>query len=290
MAAAWGKRMKSVVITGVSSGIGLGAARVLAKAGYRVFGSVRKQADADRVKQALGDAFTPLLFDVTDQSAVAAAAATVRDALAGEPLFGLVNNAGIAVGGPLLELPLDDIRHQMEVNLIGLVGVSQAFAPLLWTGKEQGKAPGRIVMISSVGGRSALPFMAAYSASKFALEGLSEALRREMLLFGVKVIVIAPGMVLTEMAGKGAATDITPYKDGPYFAGLQKVLSFFNQPSSALKPDQLGEAILRALTTAKPKVRYTVAPNPLQTLMIETLPKSVTDQMIGRMLGLLPAK
>jgi len=281
--------MKSVVITGVSSGIGLGAARVLTAAGLHVYGSVRKQADADRIKQELGERFTPLLFDVTDVKTIAAAADQVRAELAGEPLFGLVNNAGIAVAGPLLELPLDDIRRQMEVNLIGVVGVSQAFAPLLWTGKDQGRTPGRIVMISSVGGKSALPFLAPYNASKFALEGLSESLRREMLLFGVGVVIIAPGMVATEMAGKGAATDIAPYKDGPYYAGLQKVMSFFTQPSAALKPDQLGQAILKALTVSKPKVRYTVAPDPMQTFLLENLPKSVTDRMIGRMLGLLPS-
>jgi len=281
--------MKSVVITGVSSGIGLGAARVLTAAGYRVFGSVRKQADADKLKSEMGERFTPLLFDVTDQAAVATAAARVRVELAGEPLFGLVNNAGVAVAGPLLELPLEEIRRQLEVNLIGLIGVTQAFAPLLWAGGA-GEARGRIVNISSVGGKSALPFLAPYNASKFALEGVSESLRREMLLFGVKVVVIAPGMVTTEMAGKGAQTDIAPYKDGPYYPGLQKVLAFFTQPSAALKPEQLGQAILKALTVANPKVRYTVAPDPLQTFLIEALPKSLTDRMIAGMLGLKPAE
>jgi NAD(P)-dependent dehydrogenase (short-subunit alcohol dehydrogenase family) len=281
--------MQSVVITGVSSGIGLGAARVLTAAGFRVYGSVRKRADADRLKQDLGERFTPLVFDVTDPKSIAAAADKVRAELAGEPLFGLVNNAGIAVAGPLLELPLDEIRRQLEVNLIGVIGVTQAFAPLLWTSKAPGKAPGRIVNISSVGGKSALPFLAPYNASKFALEGLSESLRREMLLFGVKVVIIAPGMVSTEMAAKGAEIDIAPYKDGPYYPGLQKVLAFFTKPSRALRPEQLGQAILKALTVAKPKVRYTVAPDPMQTFLIENLPKSVSDRMIGGMLGLKPA-
>lgn len=284
--------MKSVVITGVSSGIGLGAARVLTAAGLHVYGSVRRQADADRIKQELGDRFTPLLFDVTDAASIAAAADKVRSELAGEPLFGLVNNAGVAVAGPLLELPLDELRRQLEVNLIGVVGVTQAFAPLLWAGagKPKGrgrrKAAGRIVNIGSVGGRSALPFMAPYSASKFALEGLSESLRREMLLFGVRVILIAPGMVSTEMAAKGGETDIARYKDGPYYDGLRKILNFFTQPSAALTPDRLGQSILTALTVARPKVRYTVAPNPVQTFMIEALPKSVTDRMVAGMFGL----
>jgi NAD(P)-dependent dehydrogenase (short-subunit alcohol dehydrogenase family) len=124
--------MKSVVITGVSSGIGQGAARVLVGEGYRVFGSVRRQADADRLRQELGEAFTPLLFDVTDAAAVKVGAEVVREALAGETLFGLVNNAGIAVAGPLLDLPLEEFRRQLEVNLVGVVASLQAFAPMLW--------------------------------------------------------------------------------------------------------------------------------------------------------------
>lgn len=279
--------MKSVVITGVSTGIGQGAARVLTRSGFQVFGSVRRQADADRLKQELGEAFTPLLFDVTDQDAISRAAALVREALGDEPLFGLVNNAGIAVAGPLLETPLDELRRQMEINLVGVVAVCQAFAPLLWTGREAGKAPGRLINITSVGGKTALPFMAPYCASKFALEGLTESLRREMLLFGVDVIAIAPGMVQTEMTAKGAATDLSPYEAGPYAKALEKVRAFMTPGGRAtLQPDRLGEAIRLALTTRQPKTRYTIAPDPVQTFMLEHLPKRLIDRMVGRQLGL----
>ncbi|HUD51942.1 SDR family NAD(P)-dependent oxidoreductase, partial [Parvibaculum sp.] len=123
--------MKSIVVTGVSTGIGWGATKVLTKAGFHVFGSVRKEADAQRLKQDFGDRFTPLLFDVTDVAAVKRGADEVRAALKGEKLFGLVNNAGIAVSGPLLELPIEEFRTQMEVNLTGPLIVTQAFAPLL---------------------------------------------------------------------------------------------------------------------------------------------------------------
>lgn len=281
--------MKSVVITGVSSGIGQGAAKVLSEAGVQVFGAVRRQADADRLKQALGERFTPLLFDVTDAPAIKAAAETVGAALGGEPLFGLVNNAGVAVAGPLMELPLDEIRHQMEVNLIGVVAVTQAFGPLLWAGRERGAKPGRIVNITSVGGKTALPFMAPYCASKFALEGLTESLRREMLLFGVEVIAIAPGMVQTEMTAKGAETDLTPYEGGPYAGALAKIRAFMTPGSRpTLKPEDLGRAIQEALTAPRPKVRYTIAPDPVQTFLMEHLPKRVIDRMVGRQLGLLP--
>jgi NAD(P)-dependent dehydrogenase (short-subunit alcohol dehydrogenase family) len=279
--------MKSVVITGVSSGIGLGATRVLVQEGYRVFGSVRRQVDADRLRQELGERFVPLLLDVTDIAAVKAGAEQVRVALGGEPLFGLVNNAGIAVAGPLLELPLDELRHQLEVNLIGVVASLQAFAPMLWQGVPAGEKPGRVVNVTSVGGKTALPFLGPYVASKFALEGVSESLRREMRLFGVEVIVIAPGFVSTEMTTKGAEYDMSPYAGTPYAAALAKVKAFMTPgEGAALPPERLGRAILHALTTPRPAVRYTVAPNPLQTFLIEHLPKRMIDGLIGSQLGL----
>jgi len=282
--------MKSVVITGVSSGIGRGAAKVLVDAGYQVFGSVRRQADADSVRQELGERFTPLIFDVTDTAAVKAGAAVVAEALGGKPLYGLVNNAGIAVAGPLLELPLEELRRQLEVNVVGVVATLQAFAPMLWQGVGPGERPGRIVNITSVGGKTALPFLAPYVASKFALEGVTESLRLEMLLFGVDVIAIAPGFVATEMTVKGAELDLSPYAKTPYAAALAKVQAFMSPgANAALTPERLGRAIETALSVAKPKVRYTVAPNPLQTFLIEHLPKRAVDGLLAGQLGLKPS-
>src|SRR5512140_191283 len=146
--------MQSVVITGASTGIGWAAAKLLLGRGFRVFGSVRKQADADRLKAEFGAGFTPLLFDVTDEAAVLAAAREVRAALNGETLTGLVNNAGIAVAGPVLELSADEFRRQMDVNVIGPVIVTQAFAPLLGSDPTLKGPKGRIVMISSVAGKN----------------------------------------------------------------------------------------------------------------------------------------
>ena len=179
--------MKTVVVTGASTGIGWGCVKVLIAAGSRVFGSVRKQADGDRLSAAFGPNFTPLLFDVTDEAAVAAGARQVEAALGGETLSGLVNNAGIAVPGPLLHLKIDDFEHQLAVNVTGQLIVTQAFAPLLGVDRSRKGVPGRIVMISSVGGKNAMPFLGAYSASKFALEGMSESLRRELMPFGIDV-------------------------------------------------------------------------------------------------------
>jgi NAD(P)-dependent dehydrogenase (short-subunit alcohol dehydrogenase family) len=152
--------MRSVVITGTSMGTGWGTAKVLIANGFRVFGSVRKTSDAERLAAEFGDRFVPLIFDVTDEAAVNAAAADVRAALAGETLAGLVNNAGVAIAGPLLELPIEEFRHQIEINLVGVVITTKAFAPLVGTDRQLWGVAGRIVNISSVGGRNAVPFLA----------------------------------------------------------------------------------------------------------------------------------
>jgi NAD(P)-dependent dehydrogenase (short-subunit alcohol dehydrogenase family) len=212
---------RSVVVTGASTGIGHACVKVLVGGGFHVFGSVRKPADADRLAKEFGNSFTPLIFDVTDEAAVAAGAKQVEATLGGATLFGLVNNAGIAVPGPLLYLKVDDFRHQLAVNLTGQLIVTQSFAPLLGADRERKGAPGRIVMISSVGGKNALPFAGPYAASKFALEGLSESLRRELMLFGIDVIVVAPGSVATPIWDKAEAMDITPFAATPYADALK---------------------------------------------------------------------
>src|ERR1700678_3780224 len=149
---------RSVVVTGSSTGIGWGITKILIKKGIRVFGRVRKQADADRLQAEFGTNFVPLMFDVTDSRAVIEAAKKTSEMLDGWPLLGLVNNAGIAVSGPLLYLDVDEFRHQLEVNITGQLIATQAFAPLLMAQKTQKSGPGRIVMISSVGGKNATPF------------------------------------------------------------------------------------------------------------------------------------
>jgi len=283
--------MKSVVVTGSSTGIGWGATKVLIRNGFRVFGSVRKQADADRLSKEFGSAFVPLMFDVTDAQAVAAAAEKVSAALSGETLAGLVNNAGIAVAGPLLYLKIDELRQQLEVNVTGQVIVTQAFAPLLGADPSRKGPPGRIVMISSVGGKSANPFMGPYNASKFAIEGLSESLRRELMLFGIDVIVVAPGAVATPIWAKAEDVDVTQYANTPYMTQLQKIRAYMlDRGPKGLKPETLGEAIHLALTAPHPKVRYTVTPDRLQEIMGAILPKRTMDRLIAGRLGLTPVK
>src|SRR5271170_2729104 len=218
--------MKSVVVTGVSTGIGWGCVKVLIAGGFRVFGSVRKEADADRLSKEFGSNFTPLIFDVTDEAAVGAGAKQVEAALGGETLLGLVNNAGVAVVGPLLNLKIEEFEHQLAVNLAGPLIVTQAFARLLGAGPSPQGAPGRIVMISSVGGKNAMPFLGPYCASKFGLEGLSESLRRELMIFGVDVIVVAPGTIATPIWSKADAVDVTPFANSPYAAALTRLKGY----------------------------------------------------------------
>jgi len=279
--------MKSVVVTGSSTGIGWGIAKVLVAKGFRVFGSVRKAEDGERLQKEFGANFTQLIFDVTDTVAVARGAEQLSAALGGETLSGLVNNAGIAVAGPLLYLKLDEFRQQIEVNLTGQLIVTQAFAPLLGADRSRRGEPGRIVMISSGGGKNANPFLGPYSASKFGLEGMAEALRRELMIFGIDVIIVAPGAVATPIWDKAEAVDVQQYDNTPYAKPLAGVKTYMLALGrKGLPPEKLGEAVHRALTVAKPKTRYSVTPQPFQNFLMLNLPKRMVDNMIAGQLGL----
>ena len=279
--------MKSVVITGASTGIGWATAKLLLDRGFRVFGSVRNQADADRLKSEFGANFTALLFDVTDEAAALAASREVRGALNGETLAGLVNNAGIAVAGAVLEISADAFRRQMEVNVIGPVIATQAFGPLLGSDPSLKGPKGRIVMISSVAGKSGNPLASAYSASKHAIEGLSESLRREMMLFGIDVIIVAPGAVKTPIWGKSDKAELAT--NSPYAPALTKIRAFTKHLSKiGLPPEKIAERIFEALTSANPKVRYQITPDPMRHLVMSVLPKRTVDKLIAKRLDLLP--
>lgn len=282
--------MRSVVITGASTGIGWATARMLLDKGFRVFGSVRKQADADRLRGEFGANFTPLLFDVTDEGAVLSAAREVRAALNGETLAGLVNNAGIAVPGPVLELSADEFRRQMDVNVVGPIIATQAFGPLLGSDASLRGPKGRIVMISSVAGKNGNPLTPAYSASKHAIEGLSESLRRELMLFGIDVVIVAPGAVKTPIWSKGQDSfDINKYKNSPYLPALQKVTVLMQHLDSiGLPPEKIADVVHTALTVPNPKVRYQIAPDPMRHLVTAVLPKRMVDKIIAKRVGLMP--
>jgi len=279
--------MKSVVVTGASTGIGWGCVKVLIGHGLRVFGSVRKPEDAERLSKEFGPNFVPLVFDVTDAKAVAAGAAKVAEALGNEKLFGLVNNAGIAVPGPLLYLDADELRNQIEVNVIGQLIVTQAFAPLLGTDRSRKGKPGRIVMMSSIGGKNAFPFNGPYHASKYALEGMSESLRRELMVYGIDVILIRPGAIATPIWDKAEALDVSRFDNTPYVKALAKLKDVaITLGRKGYPPERIGRAVLKALTLRNPKTAYTEDPDKVQGFVVDKFPKRLVDRIVASQLGL----
>ena len=279
--------MQSVVITGVSTGIGWGIAKVLIQKGFRVFGSVRKTQDAERLFKEFGENFVPLIFDVTDEAAVLAGARQVREQLSGETLFGLVNNAGIAVPAPLIHQSTDEFRHQLEVNLVSVLVVTKAFVPLLGSDRSLHGKPGRIINISSVSGVSGFPFVGAYATSKHGLEGFSESLRRELMLYGIDVIIIGPGSVATPIWDKAEKEDLSRYADTDYIESARRVYEYMIRDGrKGYPPEKVGEVVWHALTTPNPRVRYAVIPGSSFRRIIQTLlPRRVVDRIIARNLG-----
>jgi NAD(P)-dependent dehydrogenase (short-subunit alcohol dehydrogenase family) len=279
--------MKQVVVTGVSTGIGEATAKVLVNHGFRVFGSVRKTTDASRLQRELGEMFVPLLFDVTDEPAVLAEAARVSQILQAEKLAGLVNNAGIEVAGPLAHLATEQFRHQLEVNLLGPFIVTKAFLPLLGTDPARKGTPGRIVNVSSTSARIAGPFTGAYAASKFGLEGFSDSLRRELILFGIDVIIIRPGAVVTPIWQKSAGLT-ERFLETPFEEALAKFEHYASQEAvDGFSSAVIGNAIYRALTTKHPRARSAVVPSPLKNWIIPRLiPIRTLDKLIAQFFGI----
>lgn len=281
--------MKKFVVTGVSTGIGRALTRRLIADGAHVFGSVRHEQDADALRAEFGIRCSPLVFDVTDGTALQQATQQVKQALNGTTLDGLVANAGIAAGGPLMHMPVEQFRQQMDVNVAGVLRTTQAFVPLL-------RAPatsksGRIIVMGSVSGKYALPFMGGYCASKFALEGLSDALRRELRLFGIRVVLIEPGAVKTPIWGKGQG-DTSIYATTEYGPSLKKFGELVAKLVNAgLSPESVADTVVRALQSSNPKARYAIPNNVVSGwLLPRFLPTSWFDGLVAGQLGLNPAK
>ncbi|MEM7737297.1 MAG: SDR family oxidoreductase [Deinococcota bacterium] len=275
---------KAVVITGCSSGIGLATTAYLIERGVHVFATVRKAQDASQLQQRFADSVTPLLLDVTDEAAITKAVATVEDTLQSGTLWGLVNNAGIAVEGPLLHLTSDDLRHQLEVNLVAVHNMVKAFAPLLGSDRARTGKPGRIINISSVGGKQGAPFVGPYVASKHALEGYSESLRRELMQYGIDVIIVGPGSVKTPIWDKSAAVNLEKFASTDYGASLQRFKAYMLQEGkNGLAPEVIADVIWQALLSAKPNVRYAPVPNKFVNWTLPMLlPKRWLDRLIAR--------
>jgi NAD(P)-dependent dehydrogenase (short-subunit alcohol dehydrogenase family) len=271
----------TVVVTGASTGIGEATATQLAKLGFDVLAGVRKDEDAERLR---GAGLRPLKLDVTDAGSIEAARGELGDA----PLAGLVNNAGIAVSGPVEFIPLDELRRQLEVNLIGQIAVIQALLPALRRGR------GRIVNVSSIGGRVALPLIGPYAASKFALEAISDSLRRELGRQDVDVVVVEPGGVKTPIWQKGNAeadrllAQMPPEAEELY-GGLAEALrkqTVKIEQERGMEPEAVAEVVGAALTARRPRTRYLVGRDAkLRARMAAVLPDRAMDSLIGRALG-----
>ncbi len=286
------KDLRTAVVTGVSTGIGRAICTQMINDGWHVFGSVRKEADAASARDALGDAFTPLVFDVTDGPAILAAAEQVRDALAGGTLGGLVNNAGIAVAGPARYVSIEELHTQFDVNVYGVVRTSQAFLPLLGADHDRTGKPGKIINISSVSGRFSVPFMSPYSMSKYAVEALSDAMRAELLLHGIDVVIVEPGPVKTPIFDKTEQLDFSRYENTEYAASLEKMIkSTQGLGDSGLEPEDIGNLIVEIFNDASPKTRYPILKNKFSRWTLpRLLPTRMVDRALARRMGMRKRK
>lgn len=278
---------KTAVVTGVSSGIGRSIAQSLIANDWHVFGSVRKQQDATAAQEALGENFTPLLFDVTDNDAIRNAADNVTTLLKGRTLNGLVNNAGIAVAGPLRYLPLEELEHQMNVNLFGALRVTQAFLPMLGADKKFSGTPGRIVNMSSVAGKIASPIMGPYSMSKHALEAFTDSLRRELLMHGIDVVSVGPGPIKTPIWDKADDINAEQYEDTEYYSILLGMREKYKEMGDiGLPPEAVGELVKDILIGRQKKTRYAILRSKFLTWTLPRLmPKRMLDKIIADRFG-----
>ncbi|HEY4780132.1 MAG TPA: SDR family NAD(P)-dependent oxidoreductase [Solirubrobacterales bacterium] len=279
--------MRSVLLTGASTGIGRATALRLDAAGWRVFAGVRREEDAAGLKAAGSERMTPLFLDIVESEQIAAAAQRIETEVDGG-LDGLVNNAGIAVPGPLETLPIEDFRRQLEVNLTGHVAMTQAMLPAIR------RAGGRIVFVSSVGGRIAFPLTGAYHAAKFGVEAVGDVFRQELRPWGISVSIVEPGSIDTpiwqriddggdEIGDRGHAEQEALY--GGAIASYRKVVKKLAE--RGIPPDKVAVAIERALSSRRPRSRYLVGFDvKLQTRAKLLLPTAIFDRIVARQMNL----
>ena len=278
----------TVVITGASTGIGEACALELHRRGFRVFAGVRAKSAAEKLRARSSSRLTPVRLDVTDGASIASAAAIVRDAVGDAGIAGLVNNAGIAVPGPLEILPIDALRRQFEVNVIGQVAVTQAFLPLLRKGR------GRLVNISSLNGGLATPYLGAYSASKFAFEAITDALRLELRTWGIRVSSVAPGPIDTPIWRKGIFTgdqlmeQVAAEGLALYEADLAALRRSVDRSILAASPvDRVVRAVVHALVAKRPKTHYFLGWGARVCFKgTKMLPDRLRDWIVRKVIGL----
>ncbi len=264
--------MPAALVTGASSGIGEATALRLARRGLRVFAGVRREEDAVRLR---AQGVEPVFLDVTDSAQIAALDI-------GEELSGLVNNAGVALSSPLEFVPVDELRRQLEVNLIGQVAVTQAVLPALR------RSRGRIVFVGSIAGKSALPFLGPYAASKFGLEAIADSLRVELRPWGIDVSIVEPGSIKTPIWTKGAErasrlrNDAVDELYGEAIERFRKLA--LRRGLNGVEPEVVAKVIEHALTASRPKARYLVGKDAKTRARLQRLPTRARDRVIARLM------
>ena len=284
--------MKDILITGTSTGIGFALAQTFARAGYQVFSVVRKRKDANRLKNECGDKVIPLIFDITDELAAKKNAQKVEKLIRGRGLIGIINNAGIAVSGPVTEVPLKEVRHQFEVNVLGHISVIQAFFPLLKKEKNSINWSRRIINISSFGGAIGIPYLGAYSASKQALEGFSTVLRREMRIYGIDVIIIRPAGTYTPIWDKDSAQNTGAYSSSDYIESGKVVQNYLLKVGkNGTNPTSMAEFIKKVFEKKNPKAIYSYLPgNRFNWLLTKIASPRLLDRILAFKFKLKPLK
>src|SRR5215203_823326 len=278
--------MRSVLVTGASTGIGRATALRLDADGWRVFAGTRDPADGESLRAAASDRLLPVTLDVTEPEQIAAAAELIgREAEGG--LGGLVNNADVAIPGPLETIPLEDFRRQIEVNLTAYVAVAQAMLPSIR------RAEGRLVFLSSIGGRVAFPFGGPYHASKFATEAIGDVFRQELRPWGIKVAIIEPGSIDTPIWDRGQRKSAEIEAKAPrtnllYGAAIEKFRKVIEDTAErGIPPEKVANAIAHALESNRPKSRYLVGLDAkVQARLKPLIPTSLFDKIVARQLNL----
>jgi NAD(P)-dependent dehydrogenase (short-subunit alcohol dehydrogenase family) len=278
---------QAVLVTGAGKGIGAAVTERLAGLGMLVFAGVRADADIERWRNHAGGRVHPLRLEVTDEASIRDAVQELRASLRGAQLLGVVNNAGIAVAGPLEFLPIRELRRQLEVNVIGQIAVTQAVLPLLRESR------GRVINVGSIAGRSALPLTGAYAASKFAMEALTDSLRVELMPAGIHVSIIEPGVIATPIwdtslkLGDQLLQEMPKEAMSYYGRVVDAVRKRAARGTGGLPPRVVADAVVHALTSAKPKTRYLVGRDARFRAIFQKLPDRVRDRIIARQLAKL---
>jgi NAD(P)-dependent dehydrogenase (short-subunit alcohol dehydrogenase family) len=279
---------RTVVVTGASTGIGYGIAQELIAHGYEVIGTVRKPEDADRLRTTLGRRMRTVLMDVADDDEVQRAAAEITEMVGERGVAALVNNAGIAVAGPLMHVDLEELRYQFDVNVVGVVAITQAMLPLMGGNRQSAIRPGRVVNISSVSAYVTYPFLAPYAASKSALESISDGMRRELALYGIDVIVMVLGAVQTPIWGKASEEDLARYAQTDYASAVAQMKATTSSLGTDGMPvERVAAAVRRVLEQPKPKVRQIVVNDYWRGwLLPKLIPTWLYDYAMTRQFGL----